>query len=79
MGLSRDEDDSLRRLAYMDSNGGLSSWSRERVTELRTRDRRASVRQPREDGAPDAEASGTERQTRGFKPWMKGLRRLLRP
>ena len=47
-GLSRDEDDSLRRLAYFAENAGLSKWSESRLTELRSRDRRDDIRLPRE-------------------------------
>lgn len=47
-GLTRDEDDSLRRLAYFAENAGLSEWSESRLKELRARDRRDDVRLPRE-------------------------------
>lgn len=47
-GLTRDEDDSLRRLAYFAENAGLSEWSEARLKELRARDRRDDIRLPRE-------------------------------
>lgn len=47
-GLTRDEDDSLRRLAYFAENAGLSQWSQSRLKELRARDRRDDIRLPRE-------------------------------
>ena len=47
-GLTKEEDDSLRRLAYFAENAGLSQWSRSRLKELRARDRRDDIRLPRE-------------------------------
>lgn len=47
-GLTRDEDDALRRLAYFAENAGLSKWSESRLKELRSRDRRDDIRLPRE-------------------------------
>jgi hypothetical protein len=53
-GLTREEDDSLRRLAYFAENAGLSKWSQSRLHELRLHDRRAKIRLPREViGDPD--------------------------
>jgi hypothetical protein len=52
-GLSRDEDDELRRLNYMAQHGMLSPRSRERILELRMRDRRLEIRAPREFEAPE--------------------------
>ncbi|HEX4863225.1 MAG TPA: hypothetical protein VFV02_04080 [Acidimicrobiales bacterium] len=48
-GLSRDEDDSLRRLAWFAETVGVSHWARTRIDELRRRDRRAEIRPPREE------------------------------
>lgn len=47
-GLSEEEDDDLRRLAYLAGTAGLSPWSQSRVNELRSRDRREDIRPPRE-------------------------------
>lgn len=46
--LSREEDDELRRLNFMAQNGALSERSEARMMELRLRDRRRTVRPPRE-------------------------------
>jgi hypothetical protein len=48
-GLTREEDDSLRRLAWFADTVGLSPWAKTRVDDLRRRDRRAEVRPPREE------------------------------
>ena len=47
-GLSEAEDDALRRLSYFADNAGLSQWSKSRLSDLRSRDRRDEVRLPRE-------------------------------
>jgi hypothetical protein len=47
-GLTEQEDDALRRLSYFADNAGLSEWSKSRLSELRSRDRRDEVRLPRE-------------------------------
>ena len=47
-GLTEDEDNALRRLSYFADNAGLSKWSKTRLTDLRSRDRREEVRLPRE-------------------------------
>ena len=46
-GLTREEDDELRRLHYFRQVGDLSSDKVERFIELRLRDRRGEVRPPR--------------------------------
>lgn len=46
--LSRDEDDELRRLHWFSEVAMLSGQKVERIVELRLRDRRAEIRQPRE-------------------------------
>jgi hypothetical protein len=46
--LSPEEDDELRRLHYLSQNGMLSDWSRSRIEELKPRDRRSTIRPPRE-------------------------------
>ena len=48
-GLTREEDDSLRRLAWFAQHVGVSSWARARIEELRSRDRRTEIRPPREE------------------------------
>jgi len=47
-GLTREEDDELRRLNYFGSRGSLVGQKLERFLELRLRDRRGTVRPPRE-------------------------------
>ena len=46
--LTREEDDELRRLNWISQIGSLSQHKRERIMELRLRDRRQGVRAPRE-------------------------------
>jgi hypothetical protein len=46
--LSCEEDDELRRLYFMSQHGELSERSRQRMLELRLRDRREKIRPPRE-------------------------------
>jgi hypothetical protein len=48
--LTVEEDDELRRLGYLYEMGQLSKRSQERFVELRLRDQRARVREPREFG-----------------------------
>lgn len=43
-GLTRDEDDELRRLHHLSQLGELAGRKRERLIELRVRDRRKDVR-----------------------------------
>lgn len=46
--LSEEEDNELRRLNFLAQHAELSARSKERLLELRMRDRRAEVRPPRE-------------------------------
>ena len=46
--LTVEEDDELRRLNYLSKVGLLSHRSRERMVELRLKDRRRAIREPRE-------------------------------
>lgn len=46
--LTREEDDELRRLHWFSHMGVLSHYKRERMIELRLRDRRDEIRAPRE-------------------------------
>lgn len=46
--LTHDEDDELRRLNWISQIGSLSQHKRERLLELRLRDRRKEIRAPRE-------------------------------
>ena len=48
-GLTREEDDSLRRLFWFAETVGVSQWARGRIEDLRRRDRRAEIRPPREE------------------------------
>lgn len=55
-GLSKEEDDSLRRLAYLAKTAGGSDWTKDRIEVLRSRDRRKSIREPRETSIGDEAA-----------------------
>lgn len=46
-GLTRVEDNELRRLNWMAQRGTLTEAMRERMVELRLRDRRQTIRRPR--------------------------------
>lgn len=46
-GLTRVEDNELRRLNWMSQRGQLTEQMRERMIELRLRDRRETIRRPR--------------------------------
>jgi hypothetical protein len=48
VGLTRDEDDELRRLNWLSQIGTLAARKVERLIELRLRDRRSEIRPPRE-------------------------------
>jgi hypothetical protein len=61
-----EEDSELRRLNYMAKMGQLSEHSRERMLELRLRDRRQDVREPREFGGDDGPPA-PERRPRRFR------------
>lgn len=61
--LSPEEDDELRRLHYMGTQGMLSERMRERLLVLRVRDRRDHIRPPREFGE-DSEARDSQRGPR---------------
>jgi hypothetical protein len=61
-GLTRDEDDELRRLHYFTEVGNLSDRKQERLIELRLRDRRKTVRQPREFGEDESYATPRRRR-----------------
>lgn len=61
--LSPEEDDELRRLHYLSQNGMLSDWSRSRIEELRPRDRRSTIRPPRE-----FKSTPTQSQAAGLAP-----------
>lgn len=47
VGLTRVEDNELRRLNWMAQRGTLTDAMRERMLELRLRDRRQTIRRPR--------------------------------
>ena len=47
VGLTRVEDNELRRLNWMAQRGTLTEALRERMVELRLRDRRQTIRRPR--------------------------------
>ena len=80
-GLTRDEDDELRRLHYFSQLGALAGQKLERVLELRVNDRRKAVRAPREfddSDQPRAEAK-VERQPSGRPHPNFWLRRTPEP
>jgi hypothetical protein len=62
-GLTTEEDNELRQLTWFSLVGHLSDASQARLLELRARDRRSKVRNPRPDpsvsrmGAPDLQAA----------------------
>jgi hypothetical protein len=65
--LTHEEDDELRRLNYLAKIGPLSERNRNRFIELRLRDRRHEIREPREFGVgdwrpPDEDADSWEPQ-----------------
>jgi hypothetical protein len=55
--LTHEEDSELRRLHYLANLGTMSLQARERFVELRARDRRAKVREPREFEIPIVSAN----------------------
>lgn len=59
--LTEEEDDELRRLNYLSRTGTLSQRSRARMNELRLRDRRETIRPPREH-----ETMTTKQRTAGY-------------
>lgn len=58
--LTREEDDELRRLNYFSQFGALAGQTLERFRELRLRDRRKTVRTPREFGLPEKATPDTK-------------------
>lgn len=62
-GLSREEDDELRRLSFFSTVGALSEEKLNRFRELRERDRREEVRPPREFELPDDPPQHTKIRT----------------
>lgn len=71
--LSVDEDDELRRLHYLSQVGNLSPWSKERMLELRIRDRRFMIRRPRE--MEDKKREPTVSSGDGDSRWKKFIAR----
>ena len=62
-GLTREEDDELRRLYHFSQTGELAGRKRERLFELRLKDRRKDVRPVQRFGEDDLEAaSGPKRK-----------------
>lgn len=60
--LTRAEDDELRRLNWISRIGALSISKRERLLELRLRDRRQEVRPPRELAGEAVDAASARRR-----------------
>jgi hypothetical protein len=52
-GLTKEEDNALRQLAFFEMAGDLSASARQRKQDLRNRDRRTDVRNPRPDPSAD--------------------------
>ena len=73
-GLTRAEDDELRRLHWLSRMGALALQKVERLIELRLRDRRAEIREPREFAA---EQTSTPNAT-GFSEAMGDLVQVRR-
>ena len=76
-GLTRDEDDELRRLHYFANFGALAGQRLERFLDLRRRDRRKAVRVPREFDVPEVrkdEAKSEGQATPRPHPnlWLRG-------
>jgi hypothetical protein len=66
--LTHEEDDELRRLYYMSQVGSLSPWSKERLLELRIRDRRFTIRRPRE--MEQKQRASSRDDDRGWKKFI---------
>ncbi|HUE58205.1 MAG TPA: hypothetical protein VMO88_01350 [Acidimicrobiales bacterium] len=67
-GLSRAEDDELRRLHWLSQIGSLAGRKAERLLELRLRDRRKEIRAPREFAEEKVEVrGGTRRRWYNFR------------
>lgn len=60
--LTRDEDDELRRLHWISQIGSLALHKRERLLELRVRDRRSEIRPPREFAEEKVEVRAGKRR-----------------
>lgn len=60
--LTRAEDDELRRLNWISRIGALSVSKRERMLELRLRDRRQEIRPPRELAGDAVDAISARRR-----------------
>ncbi|HEX4862888.1 MAG TPA: hypothetical protein VFV02_02375 [Acidimicrobiales bacterium] len=75
-GLTRDEDDELRRLHWLSRMGTLAVQRVERLLELRLRDRRTEIREPREFAT---EVASTTVATAISEPMddLAGVRRQL--
>lgn len=75
-GLTRDEDDELRRLHYFSNIGALAGQRFERFLELRLRDRRKDVRVPREFEMPGAREAEPKPEGQAPRPhpnlWLRG-------
>jgi hypothetical protein len=65
-GLSREEDDELRRLHQFSELGDLAGRKLERLIELRLRDRRKEIRPLQQFGATGPTASAKKRRWLGF-------------
>lgn len=65
-GMTKEEDAELRRLHWMSKVGMLSAAKRERMIELRLRDRRTAIRAPKEFGEAEP-ASPTRSRGKWYK------------
>lgn len=66
-GLTRDEDDELRRLHRLSQMGELAGRKRERLIELRVRDRRKDIRPVQRFGEDELCASPSKRKWFSFR------------
>jgi hypothetical protein len=69
--LSPSEDDELRQLTWFSMVGQLSETAQERILELRARDRRSNVRNPRPDPSATRTAD-TPATATGFEERSEG-------
>jgi hypothetical protein len=51
-GLTKHEDDDLRRLSFFAHIARLTEWTESRISDLRSHDRRHDVRPPRDEDLP---------------------------
>lgn len=75
--LTPEEDDELRRLHYLSQNGMLSEWSKSRIEELKPRDRRSTIRPPREFQATKPQSQAQSQDGPPSAPERPRWKRML--